>query len=1645
MPEPIKHEMNPEVTIDHSGMVLPDVTVDRVEESTLVGEYELISEIARGGMGVVYRAKQQSLDREVALKLILSGDEASTSEIDRFMVEARASARLDHPYIVPIYDIGYFEGRPFFSMGFVNGPSLSARLSKSGPIAPIEAAQIMSKVALAIEYAHRQGIIHRDLKPGNILLESSGDPKVTDFGLAKRLDSGESITATGQVLGTPSYMAPEQASGAEVGPAADIYSLGATLYAMLTGRPPFQAPSIHEMLLKLIEETPATPSSLNPGIPQTLDQICLKCLEKAPGDRYPSAKALAEDLERFLRGERLTPAKPKSKAKIFVGIGIAATVLIGLGIYFSVGNEPKVDTASVAPPPVEVEKPKVDPLAGLTESERLLVQSLESALDAGLPDLKGDPWEYRHEETAKQFEKVFKDYGWDVLSAEPEVLAAKLKGKPAVLKESILEGLERWEMSAIASKQTTIETLRNLQMQLDAADWRKTMRLLRGDGLNQAWLDQLQVVIEKEQLTPQQIEGMGYQVWLVSPTRGEPLIAIMRKLREKSSSLFWLSTALVSELMMTGQAIAAKKISYGNEAVSLLKQLELEKSKSAIIQKQIAAAFLSIGNTKAAEEATAKVEELSYPEAFKHLQHARQLRKENKIPEAVAEAQQAVLKGNDWPVAHATLGIIQRSGGQTEPSEAAFKKAIELCDTEAAAIDLMRKVFTWDAGKQPIRNRLQEMFARDRLEAEVLRRVVKYWPEVSYETLVLLREKLHFPDQVHEHIEVSEAMTKAAKTGTQKQYACVRFASSLLRAGRPINVAKPLLIEAIKLSPNENELLKFAAILALQEGRFDDAIAYYTKIYAEEKSQRHRSFYPGSLSIALAEINQIEGGLKVYREFASLWPDDPSPWIMIGLLLSRHGEEKSAEIAYTKARSRIKLFTPNPDVLSSEFLQAGRLVDSLRTAMMQCDWTPFGPWGLSSVGNGLALEGDLQSSATMAQNAYTNMFTLLQKDQTFVETSKTIQPLLMASRALGRIRIQEGRYQDALEILKFVYDANPYETIVWNEYHSYVEGYVSDYANALLFSGNIVEAEKVAKQAIEFRPGQAIARRVHGQVLLAKGQLSVAIAEFKLAAKLNPLDGLSEFHLGKALLANGELDRAVEAFEKSIRAYHRRWIRDFAPIPFDSAVSLLNALNQKSVEIIPADKRLLLQQKAIDWVKADLAEWRKKAEGNVNFEYSAAASVLDRLLKNESIKDTKILASLPIELKKQWVAVWVEAEIIRQIAEPKRAKLPKDPIEWLWPSSREHEVAEWVLGKGGSLKIASWPDIVSRESGKSDIVSQVVVRPNQKLPDRRFRITGASLSNCDITDSDIQHLRGLLELSELYLDGTAITDSGLIDLVKAAPLLGTISIERTKVTDLGLEAILHLKKVYARRSSVSDAGVKLAVQQNPDLSILHESMVLGNEALLRPTLRFNGVSSWIDLPLKLDIRKPMTLEATILLEPELHTNCYLIQAGSSVRGGGGLGLAAGNHQLFGVSSSPGSNGVGYTNQAVASNSLPILSPTRVSLVYDLHEIRIYLEGQLVGKKQGGFEFKNQEFTVRIGSAVWSLDQYFLGSIGEVRISESARYTKDYKPVERFEPDADTIGLYHLDEAEGDIAKDSSGKNNHGKIINGKWIREGKAK
>ncbi len=352
-------------------------------DSNAFGDYEILQEIARGGMGVVYKARQVSLNRIVALKKILSGQLAGEEDLKRFQIEAEASAQLDHVGIVPVYDFGQVDGQYYFSMGFVEGDDLAERI-RERPMEAEAAAGMMIKIAQAVGYANDQGVIHRDLKPSNVLLDGQNEPKVTDFGVAKQQGNDSEMTAQGQILGTPSYMPPEQAAGQgdTVDQRSDVYALGAILYALLTGRPPFQAATAMETMIQVLDQQPVPISQLNSTIPRDLETICLKCLQKDPDRRYASAEALAEDLQRYLADEPIVARPPtrveqlgrwvrKNRATAIASGVVAAALIVAtiISISFAVEASRQRDVAAGQRDAAKIAKEEADNQREIAEAK----------------------------------------------------------------------------------------------------------------------------------------------------------------------------------------------------------------------------------------------------------------------------------------------------------------------------------------------------------------------------------------------------------------------------------------------------------------------------------------------------------------------------------------------------------------------------------------------------------------------------------------------------------------------------------------------------------------------------------------------------------------------------------------------------------------------------------------------------------------------------------------------------------------------------------------------------------------------------------------------------------------------------------------------------------------------------------------------------------------------------------------------------------------------------------------------------------------------------------------------------------------------------------------------------------------------------
>jgi tRNA A-37 threonylcarbamoyl transferase component Bud32 len=401
-----------------------------------VSDYEILEVLGYGGMGVVYKARQVKLNREVALKMILAGTHARPADLARFRIEAEAVARLQHPNIVQIHEVGEHDGLPFFSLEYCPGGSLDKKLGGK-PLPPREAADVVEKLARAVHAAHQKGVVHRDLKPANVLLAEDGSPKVTDFGLAKT--QGEAgHTQSGAILGTPSYMAPEQAAGKtkEAGPAADVYALGAILYELLTGRPPFHGPTPLETLLQVVSAEPVPPARLQPKVPRDLETVCLKCLRKEPKQRYLSATGLSDDLRRFQNGEPVQARPVSSRERVWKWVkrrpalaGLLTALVVALAggtvvsIRFAVAAGLQAEQAQQATKRLEL-------LIWLGQRDRQAqaFQLLEDSLKR-LDPAQRKAYETRSQELRQQWERIRKENHWEQFQIQKQWSDQQLRGE----------------------------------------------------------------------------------------------------------------------------------------------------------------------------------------------------------------------------------------------------------------------------------------------------------------------------------------------------------------------------------------------------------------------------------------------------------------------------------------------------------------------------------------------------------------------------------------------------------------------------------------------------------------------------------------------------------------------------------------------------------------------------------------------------------------------------------------------------------------------------------------------------------------------------------------------------------------------------------------------------------------------------------------------------------------------------------------------------------------------------------------------------------------------------------------------------------------------------------------------------------------
>jgi serine/threonine-protein kinase len=688
-----------------------------------VDGYEVEGVLGRGGMGVVYRARHLRLERPVALKMLLAGAYASAEERQRFLREAQAVAALRHPNIVQVYDVGDHEGRPFFTMELVEGGSLAQKLA-GAPQPARQAAELVARLAEAVQAAHQGGILHRDLKPSNVLLTQEGTPRVTDFGLARRLEGAAGLTLSGAPMGTPSYMAPEQAQGktAALGPAVDVYALGGILYECLTGQPPFRAETAAATVLQVINQEPAPLSRLNARVPRDLEIICLKCLSKEPSRRYASAAALGDDLVRFLHGEaiaarpegRLARLARRARQRPFQSAALAACALltitlVGGGLWF-VSERAAVKRAAAAERSA-TEQAAADDIEDMVrqlkgsrwpEATAALERArgrlgdrgpvaLHNLLDQGARDLQlasrlddirlggGESVGGKlaiHHSSDKQYEDAFRDAQLGQVHDDPAVVAERIRASN--IHNALVAALDHW--SSCASDERRKEwVLRVARLaDRDPTGWRDRARdpLVRKDDAA------FTKVIESTRFGDQSVALLlALELQLLAQEKNT--IAYLKQIQRAHPGDFWINFRL-------GEVMRARN-AFG-EAIRYYQAAHAIRPKAAVVCHNLGTTLALAGQPQEAIEQLRIALQLDPTATPAHNNLAMALMNTGRYDEAIAQVRVGLRVCSNRAPLHSTLGACLERKGRFAEAIAEHRRAVEMAPQDSGAQKALREI-----------------------------------------------------------------------------------------------------------------------------------------------------------------------------------------------------------------------------------------------------------------------------------------------------------------------------------------------------------------------------------------------------------------------------------------------------------------------------------------------------------------------------------------------------------------------------------------------------------------------------------------------------------------------------------------------------------------------------------------------------------------------------------------------------------------------------------------------------------------------------------------------------------------------------------------------------------------------------------------
>jgi serine/threonine-protein kinase len=880
-------------------------------------------------MGVVYRARQLALGRTVALKMILAGACAGEEDRARFQREAEAIARLSHPNIVAVYEVGEHDGRPFLALEFCPGGSLADRLDGT-PLPAGEAARLVQTLARAMQAAHDAQVVHRDLKPANVLLAADGTPRVTDFGLARNLDAagaGPAATQSGAVLGTPSYMAPEQASGRsrEVGPAADVYALGAILYECLTGRPPFKAVTVIDTLMQVLNDEPVPPRQLQSQTPRDLETICLKCLRKEPARRYGSAAELADDLSRQQRGEpiRARPVGPPEQALKWVKrkpavAGLLAAVLVlvaglaGGGVWAWQQVAGRWQAAARAL--VDAEEHRK---AGRWSEMRSAVERAQGWLagggPAGLRSQAGrdaevvialDRVRLRQAEVKdghfddlsadEGYAAAFRDYGVDVDGPDPDEAAARVRGSE--VRDHLLAALDHW--SAVRRKKRDREGAARVQAVADRADgneWRAGLRAAVADDD----LGRLRGLAAQATGQPPAVRLVLTRALRARAAAREAEGVLRRGLAEYPDD-FWLATDLGSLLYQGkrwGEAEGFFRLALGLRPGSPAPWLNL----GIALGKQ---------GPSALDDAVAcyrRALQLDPDYAHAHGGLGIALEKQGKLDDAVACFRRATRLDPDYAEAHHNLGVVLEKQGKRDDAVACYRRALQL-----------------DLDYAPAHKNLGAALEKQgNLEEAVAchRRAIRLDPdyaEAHHNLGVALEKQGKVADAV-------ACYRRAVQLDPNLALAHYNLGNALGKQGK-VDEALACYRRAIRLDPDFASAHNNLGAALEKQGKGDEAVACYRRAVQLDPNL---ALAHNNLGVALGKQGKLDEAADCYRRAIQHEPDFAFAHNNLGTVLGQQGKLAEAVDCFRRATRLDPNYPEAHGNLGHALRQQGRFADAL--------------------------------------------------------------------------------------------------------------------------------------------------------------------------------------------------------------------------------------------------------------------------------------------------------------------------------------------------------------------------------------------------------------------------------------------------------------------------------------------------------------------------------------------------------------------------------------------------------------------------------------------------------------------------------------------------------------------------------------------